>query len=251
VDGDELSDAGGNDGDAEVGNPSAEVLAPTPGDAPGASKDTSISLSPDSVSTTHARRWVIGVVVVAVVVVGVVVGIIISSTSAGITTGTGTATITWTPVAENNPDTIGNPPQPFAGTIDGNSVSGVATTPFTTANGQKITGIGQLSQKIRFIEWKGNFGGKPFNVGVFANYASGTPLTNPLGRFPMLTIAGKWGDEQIVGKIATPSAAELKQGNPPAHFSGTVGDLKVSGTAQPPAGGGKHQSGTATFTVSK
>ncbi len=165
------------------------------GDAPVTIEDDSTSESLDGRPPRHARRWVLGMVAVAVavavVVVGVVVGILISSTSTGITTGTGTATVTWTPVAGNNADTSGNPPQPFAGTADGNSVSGVATTPFTTANGQKITGIGQLSQKIRFIEWKGTFGGKPFNVGVFANYASGTPLTNPPGKFPMLTIAGK------------------------------------------------------------
>ena len=247
MNGDDPSGVDENHGDGETGNPFAEVPAPAGMDPPAA--PLSGSPSPGS-PTSHARRWIIGILAVAVVIVGAVVSIIISSTSTGITTGTGTATITWIAVNGGNSDTIGNPPQTFTGTADGTSLSGVATTPLTTANGQKITGLGQLSQKIQFIEWKGLFGGKPFNVGVYAD-TSGISVTNPEEEFPKLTIAGTWGSERIVGRIATPTAAELKKGNPPAHFSGTVGDLKVSGTAQIPVGGGKHPMGTATFTVSR
>jgi hypothetical protein len=203
------------------------------------------------VTTTHAHRWVIGVVAVVVVIVGVVVAILLlSSTSAGISTGSGTATITWTPAAGANADTVGNPPQPFTGTIEGISLAGVATTPLTS-NGTPFTGPAALATNVLFFRWKGTFGGKPFNVGVYADFQHATKLTNPAGAFPSLTISGKWGTERVSGKVVTPSAAELRGGNGPLHFTGTVGDLKVSGMVSPPVGGQSNPSSTATFTVSK
>ena len=243
------SDDDGADGGSETENSQSEA-PPNAGADPTATPSIT-SPPPDDATTGHTRSWIVGAVGAVVVVVGVVIAIVVlTSPSAGISAGSGTATISWIPVTGGNPDTIGNPPQPFTGSIEGTSLNGIATTPFTS-DGKKVTGLSPLSGKILFIQWKGSFGGKLFNVGVYADYHHGTPLTNPPGTFPSLTIAGKWGNQAVEGRIATPSAAELKRGNPPAHFAGTVGDLKVSGTAQPPAGGGSHPSGTATFTVSR
>jgi len=253
VNGDDPSGSGEDDvtHNAEGGNPETRDPPPVAGDAPVAAVDAAASPPPDELATSHTRRRVIGVVAAVVVIVGVVVAIVLlSSTSGGITTGSGTAVITWRPVAGANPDTIGNPPQPFTGTIDGISLAGVATTPLTT-NGTPFTGPAALARNVLFFQWKGTFGGKPFDVGVYANYQHATKLTNPAGAFPSLTIAGKWGTERVSGEVATPSAAELKRGNGPLHFTGTVGDLKVSGMVSPPVGGQSNPSSTATFTVSK
>lgn len=248
----DITSSGGEDDafhEAEVGNPETRDLPPIVGDAPVTAEDAAASHPLDEVTTTHARRWVIGAVAAVVAIVGVVVAILLSSTSAGISTGSGTATITWTPVAGANPDTVGNPPQPFTGTIDGITLAGIATTPLTTSNGKALTGSAQLSENI--FRWKGTFGGKPFNVGVYLHYQPATAATNPAGAFSSLTVSGKWGNERVIGRVVTPSAAELKRGNAPLHFTGTVGDLNVSGMVLPPVGGQSNPSSTATFTVSR
>lgn len=233
--------------EAEVGNPEARDLPLIVGGASLTAEDAATSPPPNEVKAAHSRRWVIGVIAAVVAIIGVVVAIILlSSTSAGISMGSGTATITWTPVTGANPDTVGNPPQPFTGTIDGISLAGIATTPLTSTKAKSL-GSAQLSENI--FRWKGTFGGKPFNVGIYVNYQPATATTNPASS--SLTVSGKWGNERVIGKVATPSAAELKRGNAPLHFTGTVGDLKVSGMVPPPLGGSGNPSSTATFTVSR
>lgn len=185
--------------------------------------------------------------------VGVVVTVVaLSSKSTEITTGTGTATITWVPV-KGGDDTVVNSPQPFTGVIDGLSTSGIATTPISINEGQKIVNTGQLPTRIPFFRWKGTFGGKPFTVNIYVSYPPGTALADSAEAIASLTIGGQWGQDRVKGKVLTPTAAELKEGNPPVHFTGTVGDLKVVGTVRPPVGERGHQSrsSTATFTVSK
>jgi len=192
------------------------------------------------------------VIAAVVVIVAAAVGIIaLSSTSAGITTGSGTATIHWTSVSGDSSDSVGNPPQPFAGTVDSLSVSGVATNPLTTSDGKRITSPAALSaSKIHFFRWTGTFGGKPFDVNIYADYQHGTPLSDQAGLYPAVTVAGTWGNDRVRGTVAMPSTAELKKGNGPIHFAGTVGDLKVSGVVSPPSGGHGHPTSAATFTVS-
>lgn len=236
--------------DSEVGNPRSEVLTPTAGDVPVTSADGLASPRHDSGKSNHTRRWAIGLLAAVIVIVGAVVGIIVvSSSSAGITTGTGTATIHWTSVKDDS-DHFGNPPQPFAGTIDGLWVSGVATNPLTASDGSRITSPADLS-KVLFFRWSGTFGGKPFTVNIYADYLHGTPLSAQAPLHPTVTVGGTWGSDRVKGTVATPSAAELKKGNGPIHFAGTVGDMKVSGVVSHPTGNRGHQTSTATFTVSK
>jgi hypothetical protein len=141
---------------------------------------------------------------------------------------------------------VGNPPQPFSGTIEGIPISGVATTPLTT-----ISTPGQAkSSTIKLFRWKGTLGGKPYDVGLYAEYHRSTGTSEPEGSFPGVTVSGTWGTEAVNGRIATPSAAEIKSGTGPVHFDGTIGGLKVSGTITRPTGNDTGQSGSATFTVS-
>jgi hypothetical protein len=163
-----------------------------------------------------------------------------SSTPNTISTGTGTATITWEPVSGSSTG-VGNPPQPFTGTIDGLLLSGVATTP--KAN----------SATIEFFRWKGTFAGKPFDVGLFGTYHPVTSHSNPAAIFPSIKITGTWGSQAVNGHIVTPSAAQLKSGKGPLRFDGTVGEYKVSGSIPQPTSTGDRtkRTGTATFTISE
>ncbi len=197
-----------------------------------------------------SRRLVIGVVL-ALVMVAAVIGLAfaLSSTPTTISTGTGSATITWTPVSTNS-DPVSSPPQPFRGTIEGITASGVATMPLTAGGAPSPSPSGAFPTKLEVAQWKGTFGGKSFTVGIFAQYSPSESITIPTPTFPTVTIIGRWGIEPVKGKVDTPTAAELNSGNGPLHFAGTVGQFKVSGTVQPPTGHKSRQS-LASFTVAK
>ena len=195
------------------------------------------------------RRLVIGAVLALVIIaVGIGLAFSLSGTPTTISTGTGSATITWTPVS-TNADTVSTSPQPFQATIEGIMASGVATTPLADGSAPSTTPSGAFPTKLEAAHWKGTFGGKPFSVGVFVQYSSNQSITNPSPTFPTVTIAGRWGSETVKGVVDAPTAAEVKSGNGPLRFTGTVGNFKVSGTVQPPTGRTSRQS-LASFTVS-
>lgn len=243
------------DEDGRLVEPAAEQ--PGPGPEVVSSEETSTA-SPDNdpmllqghLSHKASRRLVIGALL-ALVIVAAAIGLAfaLSGTPTTIDTGTGSATITWTPVSANA-DTVSTSPQPFQGTIEGIMASGEATTPLADGSAPSTTPSGAFPTKLEAAHWKGTFGGRPFSVGIFVQYSSNDSITNPSPTFPTVTIAGRWGSKTIKGVVDTPTAAEVKTGNGPLRFTGTVGDFKVSGTVQPPTGRTRRQS-LASFTVSR
>lgn len=197
------------------------------------------------------RRLVVGIVIALVVVLaGGGLAVALMSAPTTISTGTGSATITWTQVTSNS-DTVGaSPPQPFTGTIEGMSASGVATMPVVASGVPSTSPTATFPTKLEVVKWTGTFGGKSFNVGIFVHYPSTASITNPTASFPTITIVGQWGSDPVNGTVEEPTAAELKGGTGPIHFNGTVGDFKVSGTVQQPTGT-THRQSLATFAVTK
>jgi hypothetical protein len=189
-----------------------------------------------------SRRAVIPVVIALVIVAGGV-GPAFALARTLIPTRTGSATITWAPVP--NTYTATSSPQPFMGTIEGMAASGVATMPLTAGSTATTSPSGAFPTKLEVAEWSGTLGGRPFKLGIFADYSSTTDSTNPT-----VTIVGRWGADLVKGRVDPPSAAELQSGNGPLHFSGTVGRLKVTGTVQSPTGR-RHKKSVASFTVAR
>ena len=198
-------------------------------EAPGSVSPDEAPLEGEPQKKRASRRLVIGVVL-AVVIIGAGVGLAfgLSGAPTTISTGTGTATITWTPVPTNS-ETFNTTPQPFQGTIEGIMASGVATTPLADDSPPTTTPSGAFPTKLEAAQWKGTFGGKPFKLGLYVDYSSNKSITNPSPAFPTVTIAGRWGSEPVKGKVATPTPAEIKSGNGPLHFTGTVGPVQCVG----------------------
>jgi hypothetical protein len=181
-----------------------------------------------------------------VVVGGVAAGVALSRSSGPttISTGTETATITWTPTTGPTP-AVGNLPQPFSGTVDGLQVKGVATTTFSAAEADSLSG--SKSRGFQVFQWKGTMGGKPFDLGVFIQPVN----TGPSGGYLALgagefKVVGKYGPDAVSAVVVGPIAI----GNPTtARFRGTVGRLHVSGAVSGPNGNSQKQVAKATFTV--
>jgi hypothetical protein len=170
-----------------------------------------------------------------------------SSTRSTIATGPGIAIVTWKPVSDANGP--GNPPQPFKGTIEGIPMSGVATTPaFSSASSSRPD---TLPSTIELFQWKGKMGGQPFDIGLYAANNPSTSTSSTGIGIPSITIKGTWGSRMVNARFVDPTAAQLKGGTGPVHFSGTIGKFKVSGLINVPSGTGnsKMRTGTATFNV--
>jgi hypothetical protein len=243
--------------DGEVPVPGSGTGQPAPGaespmDAEGLASSADNDQRPEvGPSQRTSRRMVVGVVLVLVVVAaGIGLAFALSGMPTTISTGTGSATITWTPVSSSNSDNFKSPPQPFEGTIEGIMASGVATMPLTAGGSPATSSPGALPTKLEVALWQGTFGGKPFKVGIFADYSSNESIANPSPTFPTVTIVGRWGTEAVKGKVDPPSAAELKNDNGPLRFTGTVGQFKVSGTVQSPTGRKTRQS-QVSLTVTR
>jgi hypothetical protein len=205
-------------------------------------------LNDDASPKKTSRRQVIGAGVAVVVVGGVAAGVALSRSSGPttISTGTGTATITWTPATGPTP-VVGNLPQPFSGTVDGLQAKGVATTTFSAADADSLSG--SKSRGFQVFEWKGTMGGKPFDLGVFIQPVktgpSGGYLALGAGEFK---VVGKYGSDAVSAVVVGPIAI----GNPTtARFRGTVGHMQVSGAISGPNGNSQKQVAKATLTVTK
>jgi hypothetical protein len=172
-----------------------------------------------------------------------------SSTRSTIATGPGTAIVTWKPISDTTG--LGNPPQPFKGTIEGIPMSGLSTSPFLSSASSSSSDT--LPSTIELYQWKGQLGDQPFDIGFFATFKPSTSTSSTGIGFPSVTIKGTWGSRLVNGRIADPTAAQLKSGKGPVHFYGTIGKFKVSGAIKYPSGtgNGKMRTGTATFNVTR
>jgi hypothetical protein len=194
-------------------------------------------------------RWTFAVPVVVLVIVTLIGGLAGTASSATLTvsTGPGSATIHWKSVKEN-PESFEPLPQPFTGVVDGITVSGVATMPFTTIVVSPSDPTGSILVEV--VNWEGSLGGKPFDVAIFVGYSDQSTTVSPTSIIPKITVLGAWGKELVLGSI-TPSKAELKSGQGPLRFHGRVGDLRVRGEVSQPTGTRRQRSSSATFFVSR
>ena len=206
------------------------------------------SVSGPAVSSKSPRRSLfIGVVVAVIIVIAAVVGFIIvgSEAAAILSAGKGKATITWTP-AMGNGNSIGNPPQTFTGTINGNSVSGISTLAISASSAKSLLNPTKSKGSIQVFKWKGTFGGKPFDLGMFIKY----PLSLATGSGSFV-VKGTYGDNAVNAIVGPPRPYASGQLIPPTPFHGTIGQWKVTGVISGPTGTRQVQTATATFTVSK
>ena len=182
---------------------------------------------------------VAGVVAVVVVVVALVAG---KSVVAAIETGSGTATVTWTP-AHPSDATTSFTPQAFSGSINGNSLTGVATSPLASSSASSDPFSPGSTAKAELFRYRGTYDGKPYTIGIFLQ----GPLTgtNPSVQF---TVSGTYGGQPVHGVVG-PAPANSTSATVPFH--GTIGEWKVTGTLGGPTGTAQQQTATAHFTVSR
>jgi hypothetical protein len=205
---------------------------------------SSVAADPAVASKGRHRSLIFGIIGAAIVVVVVIVGIFVfSEASAAISAGSGTATITWTP-APNNGNTIGNPPQSFAGNIGGHSVSGVATLTLPTGSTNPFLTTTGASKDVQVFRYKGSFAGKSFDIGVLI----GTPLSPSSSGAESFTITGTYDGQTVHADLGAPTNPNLS--SPPIPFHGTIGKWKVTGAIHGPTGTSQKQTATATYTVS-
>ncbi len=198
--------------------------------------------APDPAARASRRRLVIGLVAVLVVaaVVGVLILVVGKKVEAAIATGSGTATVTWTPAHPGGASTSFTP-QSFSGSINGNSLTGVATSPLASSSSNPFTP--GSTAKAELFRYRGTYDGKPYTIGVFLQ----GPLsgTDPSVQF---SVSGTYGDQPVRGVIGPAPANSTSAAIP---FHGTIGDWKVSGTLHGPTGTAQQQTATAQFTVSR
>jgi len=237
-------------GPTEDPGPFGEILnlglpdATDPAVIPSAPTVTAAPTYEPSAPKTHRRSLIIGVIGAVVVVALAIAAIfIVSATSAAISAGSGTATISWVPTAGSG-DTSGIPPQSFAGSIGGNSLSGVATTvlppggtnPFGTTTGD--------SQYIQVFRYTGSFAGKPFNIGISFK----APLSLSASSKTSLFVNGTYNGQAVHAVVGAPS--NPNQASPSVPFSGTIGKWQVSGIIHCCSATNNERSATASYTVS-
>jgi hypothetical protein len=229
--------------------PFGEILAlglpdaTAPAEMSSAPTATSAPTYEPSVPKSHRRSLIIGVIGAVVFAALVIAAIfIVSATSAAISAGSGTATISWVS-APGSGDTSGNPPQSFSGTINGHSLSGVATLAIP-AGSNPLSDTTGPPKDVQIFRYKGSFAGKPFDIGLFIRL----PVSAVSTSGEAFAIEGTYDGQAVhavIGETANPSLS-----NPPIPFSGTIGKWRVLGFIHGSTGTGQKQTATATFTVS-
>lgn len=198
------------------------------------------------VSSKSPRRWVaVGIVATLIVIAGVVGFLVVGSEAAAIlSAGSGKATVTWTPVP-NGGNAAASPPQPFSGTISGHSVSGLSTSAIPTGSGPSNINPTLSHGLVHVFTWRGTFGGKPFDLGMFIRYP--VSVAESTGSF---VARGTYEGESVNAVVGPPKPNVSDESNPPIPFHGTIGRWKVTGIISGPTGTPHRQTATATFTVS-
>ena len=192
---------------------------------------------------SHRRSLIIGIVCVVVIAAVVVpAAFVFDAATAAISSGNGTATITWTS-APGSGDASSNPPQSFSGTINGHTLSGVATVAIPTGAANPFANSKGAPKNVQIFQYKGSFDGKPFDIGVFIHY----PVSLGSTGSTTFTIDGTYDGQAVHATLGPPANPNLS--NPPIPFSGTIGSWQVKGIIHGPNGTNGKQTATATFTV--
>jgi hypothetical protein len=205
--------------------------------------------SGEAVSAKSRRRSLILGVVVAVILLGIVIaGLLVwSKASAVISAGNGTATITWTPVTGGS-SSPGNPPQPFTGSINGNAVSGVATTPFSLNGLNPLLNPSAAPSEVQVFRYKGKFAGKSFDLGMYIK----VPFNPSLTGGSEFVVKGTYDGQAVHGVVTPPPLTSINGSSSSlANFHGTIGQWKVSGAISSSTGTSQTQTATARFTVTR
>jgi hypothetical protein len=197
-----------------------------------------------SAAKPNRRPIVFGIVGVVVIVALVIAGIFVfGAASAAISAGSGTATITWTPAPDSG-DASSSPPQSFSGTINGHSLSGVATTAIPTGATNPFSGSTGAPKEVQIFRYTGSFDGKPFDIGISIHY----PVSISSPNSTLFVIDGTYDGQPVHATLGAPANPNLS--NPPIPFTGTIGSWRVTGIIHGPSDKSGKQTATATFTVS-
>jgi len=187
---------------------------------------------------------IVGIVAAVVVVAAVIVGFVVfgSSVADAFISGNGTATITWTPAS---PDSVNPVPQPFSGTVGGETVTGIAKTTLMLGNGGSPFPSSAPGSLVSAFRWSGDFGGKPFNLGLFFKVpARASPFFQPT----QLVAKGTYNGEPVNAVVTGPDSG---QATGPADFHGTIGGWKVSGSVNAPTGNSNGRKVVVSYNLSK
>ena len=216
-------------------------------------------VSDGSSGRSKSRVFVLatGIVVVAVIGVFAVLAVFKNNGLGSLRSGRGTATITWHSAGGG----VNPPPQPFSGTAAGLSLSGTATvaSPPNAPNTPPSPGAAiTLPPRTHVATWTGTLGGTSFNLdetfdlsGSLGQGGSPTEQTTP-GIAPRITatfvVTGTFGTKSV----NVTAAIDPHNANDIA-FSGTVGNLRVTGTINTAVlqKNGKTTTLTASFIVTK
>jgi hypothetical protein len=187
--------------------------------APGMTKTKSTRPSGKRLGVLVAGIGVLAAAVVAVVLVTT------STQLALVPTGPGSGNVTWSATAGGEY----NVPVQVAGTVQGLSINATATPEDVGRSRGSITGtIGGKSFNASLTGYEGSQSGETV-VGTYDGMPlSGTAYTPSTGEKYPVTIKGTIDGQPVRGTLTTRVSP---YGNQSFTFSGTIGNLKVSGTA--------------------
>jgi len=174
---------------------------------------------------------VAGIGVLAAAVVAVVL-VTTSSQSSLFPTGSGSGNVTWSGTGGGG---VYNQPVQVGGTVQGLNINATATPEDVGQSRGSITGtIGGKSFTASLTGYEFNRSGESV-VGTYDGMPmSGTAYTDSTGEKYPVTIQGTIEGQPVRGTLTTRFS---QSGNQSFTFSGTIGNLKVSGTAATLANG--------------
>ena len=151
--------------------------------------------------------------------------------------------MTWRP-AHGGSFSLGNPPQPFTGTIGGHPLIGVATTSLTSSSSKELVNPSKSSGEIEVFKYVGRLAGLTYNVGLYLK----TPFNLSSGSFEAKgTFDGLAVNAALIGTTTGSSTAGSVLGT----FHGSIGQWKVSGTISGPTRNINRQTAKAVYTVTR
>jgi hypothetical protein len=208
----------------------------------------SLQAKPPVAAKKRSRRVLIGAGIAALAVIAVIATLVILQNN-GIGTlkpGSGSATITWNQTGGG----VTPPPQPFSGTIEGLTLTGTAIPakkPIPQVNPTTHTFV--FPSHIPMATWSGTLGGTAFHLEVSMSFGPppGTAVNphNYAFKGYSITANGTYGS-QPVNAVVTINRNSLVEA-----FTGTIGNLKVSGTISQPKENGKTGTLSVPFTAIK
>ncbi|MHB8320165.1 MAG: hypothetical protein ACYDEP_13210 [Acidimicrobiales bacterium] len=229
-------------------HPNYQASTATPGTPSSSLEPASLQVTPRVVGNDRNRRSRLqiggSIAVVAVVAVFVIVVTLKSGGVSVFEPGHGSATITWKQAGGG----YGLPPRPFTGSINKSSLFGTATQP-----GRPSVKPNQpVTAEFHISTWTGMLAGRPFNLKLTASVVANRKLRPPTPKNPQadlsesvsFKVTGSYGSQPVHG-VALWSLSRSSL----LRFTGTIGNVGVTGTISNPNYNGKTAAARVLFTV--